>query len=318
MKKITLLLLIGVLVIPNIYSQCLSLEGDSPAFEINIPSGVQIDSAFLIISNYDATDGIRSRGRSFNNFEDTSWFEENGKFSILDKVLIGPITADFQVHPAFYGACSKPLDYAKFEWKVEVYCSGLDGTVINFSGNLTDNLAIPTNIGDVFSGLNTISGAIDVILKGEGVSLYPDKDYDGFGDINSDSTIFCSEWCDMFVDNNLDCDDENPNINPDAEEIPNNSIDEDCDGMDLVSSVYELSSTTVKIYPNPATDIVNIDVEGELKYQVSLYSLDGKLIESLYDSNHMSVETIAIGSYILIIKDLKTGHQIVERIIVEK
>ncbi|MGF1637067.1 MAG: MopE-related protein [Cyclobacteriaceae bacterium] len=316
MKRTTLLLVFTTFLVVNSYAQCFILSGDSPAFEINIPEGVQIDSAFLFISNYDASEYVRSRGRSFNNFEHTSWFDEDGTYPILNSMLAGSTTADFQVHASLDEICGKLFDYVKFDWSIEFYCSGLDGDILHYSGSLNDNLAIPTNIGSVYAGLNTVSGSIDVILEGKGYLLYPDYDYDGFGDMHADPVLLCNNWCPMYVDNNLDCDDLNPNVNPDAEEIPNNGIDENCDGMDLVTSTNELANTAIKIYPNPAKDIINIDIIGILNFKASIYNLEGKLIKRFYNESKLIFDSPSTGTYLLEIEDLLSGQRFFEKIVV--
>ncbi|WP_373517864.1 putative metal-binding motif-containing protein [Pricia sp.] len=57
---------------------------------------------------------------------------------------------------------------------------------------------------------------------------YQDSDGDGFGNaaIDIEETTAPSGY----VENNLDCDDSNKEINPDATEVFNNTIDENCDG----------------------------------------------------------------------------------------
>ncbi|MEO0873905.1 MAG: putative metal-binding motif-containing protein, partial [Bacteroidota bacterium] len=96
--------------------------------------------------------------------------------------------------------------------------------------------------------------------------------YNGMDDDCDPSTLDDDLDQDGFLDAD-DCDDTNSGINPDAEEIPNNGIDEDCDGMDLISSTYELADVQLSIYPNPTVDIVNIQVSGDLEYELSLHDI---------------------------------------------
>jgi len=85
-----------------------------------------------------------------------------------------------------------------------------------------------------------------------------------------------------------------------------------------VSSTHELANSTINIYPNPATDILNITVEGQLDFHSTLYNLEGRLIKAYKNTEHLEIESIPNGTYLLEIKDQKTGDKIIEKIIIGK
>lgn len=63
-------------------------------------------------------------------------------------------------------------------------------------------------------------------------NYWPDVDGDSFGDANVNGTLYSETDAPAnYVRDYSDCDDTNPAINPDATEIPDNEIDENCNGL---------------------------------------------------------------------------------------
>jgi uncharacterized protein (TIGR03382 family) len=65
-------------------------------------------------------------------------------------------------------------------------------------------------------------------------TFYLDSDGDGFGDpLSSKQDCFAS---DTWVADDTDCDDSTPSVHPEATETPDDDVDQDCDGEDLVTA----------------------------------------------------------------------------------
>ena len=84
----------------------------------------------------------------------------------------------------------------------------------------------------------------------------------------------------------------------------------------MVSSIHELANSTIIIYPNPATDVINIDVDGLLDFTITLYDSQGKRIKISNNSSQIRIETVPSGNYLLEIIDLETGQKIIEKIVI--
>ena len=63
-------------------------------------------------------------------------------------------------------------------------------------------------------------------------------------------------------------------------------------------------------------NLVYIDVENLLDYKVSLYSINGKVLEVFDQTNVIHVDVFPAGTYLLEVEDLNSGQKAIERLVV--
>jgi hypothetical protein len=120
---------------------------------------------------------------------------------------------------------------------------------------------------------------------GRGQDIYhylsPDADEDGFFDLE-------------------DCDDELPTVYPGAPEIVNNGIDENCDGQDSTSTTsiprHQLTRQ-VKLFPNPANEVLTVQVKGAFPYRFRLMDGRGVILRDLRSPTQVGVGDLPTGAY---------------------
>jgi len=113
-----------------------------------------------------------------------------------------------------------------------------------------------------------------------------------------------------------DCDDLNDNAFPGAEEIPNNDVDEDCDGFDLkISNSSFLDKSSYKVYPNPTSGLLYVISQDEEAFAVNLYGIDGRLKLSEENTKQLDLSLLPPGPYVLEVERLASNQKFVELII---
>lgn len=209
---------------------------------------------------------------------------------------------------------------------------GIDGSILYLFDITDDSFTI---LGSISCDLGYACGGNDLTLVDSTLFIsmsesphvrildlanivYADTDNDQFGNPSSSLEVGGLDFTTGFVFDATDCDDNNPNVNPDQIEILNNGIDDDCDEETMDSettSIQFLANNQVKIYPIPTSDILNIEIENAINFQGKIYDARGKLITTFYQ-NKVDLSGIPAGSYLLEVQDLNSSQKIVKHIVV--
>ena len=84
-----------------------------------------------------------------------------------------------------------------------------------------------------------------------------------------------------------------------------------------VTALHELGAGVLSIYPNPSSELLHVQVEGEIDYHLSLVDARGQRVWRGTNASVIPISALDAGTYFLRIRDTQTGEQSVERIVVE-
>jgi len=113
----------------------------------------------------------------------------------------------------------------------ELDCSQPSGFVADSQDCDDSDAAVNPSATELCDGTdNDCDGLTDGATAADADTWYPDADADSYGD-SASSDVACSQPS-GYISTGGDCDDSDASINPAADEIGLNGIDEDCDGSD--------------------------------------------------------------------------------------
>ncbi|MBI1225177.1 MAG: T9SS type A sorting domain-containing protein [Bacteroidetes bacterium] len=182
------------------------------------------------------------------------------------------------------------------------------------------NAAINPNAAEICDGIdNNCNGQVDDGLQV--FDYYLDSDGDGFGDAAA-LLVSCETAAPTdYVTIDGDCDDTNAAVNPDAIEIVNDGIDNDCDGeVDEVSATTDVAKQNWKLFPNPTTGNLNIEYQFSGQLNVQIFRTDGarqfsQKLDFSSGTTTINFRDAVPGVYWLMATDAQGNRHIMERVV---
>ena len=175
----------------------------------------------------------------------------------------------------------------------------INGYVINDQDCNDNDNSINPNALELCDAIdNDCNGRADDGLPTNRYFIDTDGDQYGNVDVFIDSCVDLSSFIylstDTYVRNSLDCDDSNALYNPDALDVADNYIDEDCNGLDS----YKLS----KIFPNPFSNEIEIHYDSTNPVRMLLYDSAGHVVHDrrldfIENSTNLDLSYLSGGVY---------------------
>ncbi len=179
--------------------------------------------------------------------------------------------------------------YGVFQSVLISCAASVDGYVSNAEDCNDNNSSINGGAVEVCDAVdNDCDGVADDGV--EQFTLFGDNDGDGFGGWN-DVIISCNSATQGYVLVSGDCNDDEMSINPGMQELPNNTIDENCDGvLEDITAVLETGLNSLTIYPNPCQTYADITLSSEWS-NITVMDLSGRVIAKEYATGKIRLQT---------------------------